>query len=191
MSLEQDRARLENHLLEVQAVMSRLQLSIESRAGFDQQRIFGKLLVALIVGERILETARRCRRRVLARTRRRACHARMSSRAGSGILNATSGAMLFDPLEPPGQCSGCWPHDGEVDGCAVEIFVLVNLVAGTMELGAVGRPMMMMSAGAGAARPTGHRQRSPKFCSTDMGSSWPSASSRVGQLGRRVLCVCG
>ncbi len=26
-----------------------------------------------------------------------------------------------DLLEPPGRCSGCWPHDGEVDGCAVEI----------------------------------------------------------------------
>jgi hypothetical protein len=25
-----------------------------------------------------------------------------------------------DLLEPPGRCSGCWPHDGEVDGCAVE-----------------------------------------------------------------------
>ena len=33
-----------------------------------------------------------------------------------------------DLLGPPGRCSGCWPHDGEVDGCAVEIFVLVNLV---------------------------------------------------------------
>jgi hypothetical protein len=44
--------------------------------------------------------------------------------------------------------------NGEVDGCAVEMFVLVKLVGATMELG---RPMMMMmmSAGAGAARPTG------------------------------------
>ncbi len=36
----------------------------------------------------------------------------------------TSGAMLLDLLDPPGQCSGCWPRDGEVDGCAVEISVL-------------------------------------------------------------------
>ena len=27
------------------------------------------------------------------------------------------------PLKPPGRCSGCWPHDGEVDGRAVDIFV--------------------------------------------------------------------
>jgi hypothetical protein len=26
-------------------------------------------------------------------------------------------AMLLDLLAPPGRCSGCWPHDGEVDGC--------------------------------------------------------------------------
>ena len=32
--------------------------------------------------------------------------------------------MLLDLLEPPGRCSGCWPHDGEVDGCAVEEFWL-------------------------------------------------------------------
>jgi hypothetical protein len=29
------------------------------------------------------------------------------------------GAMLLDLLGPPGRCSGCWPHDGAVDGCAV------------------------------------------------------------------------
>jgi hypothetical protein len=33
------------------------------------------------------------------------------------------GAMPSDLREPPGRCSGCWPHAGEVDGCAVEIFV--------------------------------------------------------------------
>ncbi len=32
--------------------------------------------------------------------------------------------MLLDLREPPGQCSGCWPRDAEVDGCAVETFVL-------------------------------------------------------------------
>ncbi|MGA3310185.1 MAG: hypothetical protein ABSD08_16485 [Xanthobacteraceae bacterium] len=46
--------------------------------------------------------------------------------------------MLLDLLEPPGRCSGCWPHDGEVDGCAVEIFVLVNLVGGDDGARAVG-----------------------------------------------------
>jgi hypothetical protein len=29
------------------------------------------------------------------------------------------GAMLLDRLGPPGRCSGCWPHDGEVAGGAV------------------------------------------------------------------------
>jgi hypothetical protein len=29
------------------------------------------------------------------------------------------GAMLLDLLGPPGWCSGCWPHDGEVAGGAV------------------------------------------------------------------------
>ena len=27
--------------------------------------------------------------------------------------------MLLDRLGPPGRCSGCWPHDGEVAGGAV------------------------------------------------------------------------
>src|SRR5450759_3440256 len=35
------------------------------------------------------------------------------------------GAMLLDRLGPPGRCSGCWPHDGEVAGGAVAVFVLV------------------------------------------------------------------
>jgi hypothetical protein len=35
------------------------------------------------------------------------------------------GAMLLDRLGPPGRCSGCWPHDGEVAGGAVADFVLV------------------------------------------------------------------
>jgi hypothetical protein len=29
------------------------------------------------------------------------------------------GTMLLDLLEPPGRCSGCWPHAGEVAGGAV------------------------------------------------------------------------
>jgi hypothetical protein len=32
------------------------------------------------------------------------------------------GAMPTDLLGPPGRCSGCWPHDGEVDGGAVGRF---------------------------------------------------------------------
>jgi hypothetical protein len=38
------------------------------------------------------------------------------------VVAEDSGAAHFDLLGPPGWCSGCWPHDGEVDGCAVEIF---------------------------------------------------------------------
>jgi hypothetical protein len=29
------------------------------------------------------------------------------------------GALLLDLLGPPGRCSGCWPHDGEVAGGAI------------------------------------------------------------------------
>ena len=47
-------------------------------------------------------------------------------------------AMLLDLLEPPGRCSGCWPHDGEVDGCAVE----ESGCGRTMELGRSRRPLM-------------------------------------------------
>ena len=28
----------------------------------------------------------------------------------------SAGAMLLDRLGPPGRCSGCWLHDGEVAG---------------------------------------------------------------------------
>src|SRR5450759_490906 len=34
-------------------------------------------------------------------------------------------AKLLDLRGPPGRCSGCWPHDGEVAGGAVADFVLV------------------------------------------------------------------
>ena len=36
------------------------------------------------------------------------------------------GAMLLDLLGPPGRCSGCWPHDGEV--AAGAIFFLAKLL---------------------------------------------------------------
>jgi hypothetical protein len=46
-----------------------------------------------------------------------------------------------DLREP--RCSGCWPHDGEVAGCAVEIFVLVIFRFGaTMALGRSERTTM-------------------------------------------------
>jgi hypothetical protein len=35
-----------------------------------------------------------------------------------------------DLREPPGRCSGYWPHDGEVDGCAVEIGKSAALTVG-------------------------------------------------------------
>jgi hypothetical protein len=43
---------------------------------------------------------------------------------------------LLDLLGPPGWCSGCWPHDGEVAGGAVadSFFVKIRFGA-TMELG--------------------------------------------------------
>jgi hypothetical protein len=31
---------------------------------------------------------------------------------------------LLDLLGPPGWCSGCWPHDGEVAGGAGSFFVI-------------------------------------------------------------------
>jgi hypothetical protein len=40
------------------------------------------------------------------------------------------GAMLLDLLGPPGRCSGCWPHDGEVAGGAVADSILVLPVRG-------------------------------------------------------------
>jgi hypothetical protein len=44
---------------------------------------------------------------------------------------------LLDLLGPPGWCSGCWPHDGEVAGGAISLFSgLVFADSGrTMELG--------------------------------------------------------
>jgi hypothetical protein len=84
--------------------------------------------------------------------------------------------MLLDLLGPPGRCSGCWPYDGEVAGGAVAFSFSELLLADSDS----GRPMMMMMmtsaspgrAGAAAQRraqrSTGHRQRSPKFRSTDV-----------------------
>ena len=42
----------------------------------------------------------------------------LSARASFSLI-LSAGAMLLDRLGPPGRCSGCWPHDGEVAGGAV------------------------------------------------------------------------
>ena len=56
------------------------------------------------------------------------------------------GAMPTDLLGPPGWCSGCWPHDGEVAGGAVaDSFFVISGFGATMELGRSVRPMMTMT----------------------------------------------
>ena len=64
--------------------------------------------------------------------------------------------MLLDLLEPPGRCSGCWPHDGEVDGCAVE----ESGCGRTMELGRSRRPLMTL------LRPPAARAQVPGIANT-------------------------
>jgi hypothetical protein len=60
----------------------------------------------------------------------------------SGAANfGFGGAMLLDLLGPPGRCSGCWPHDGEVTGGADSILVIFQFGA-TMELGRSERTTM-------------------------------------------------
>ena len=59
-----------------------------------------------------------------------------------------------------------------------------------MELGRSGRPMvtaMMMSAGAGAARPTGSSTTDRKICSTDSGAPFTTfvVVTRAREAGRR------
>jgi len=48
---------------------------------------------------------------------------------------------LLDLLGPPGWCSGCWPHDGDVAGGADSIFVIFRFGA-TLELGRSERTTM-------------------------------------------------
>jgi hypothetical protein len=50
-------------------------------------------------------------------------------------------AKLLDLLGPPGWCSGCWPHDGDVAGGADSIFVIFRFGA-TLELGRSERTTM-------------------------------------------------
>ena len=53
------------------------------------------------------------------------------------------GAAHLDLLGPPGWCSGCWPHDGEVAGGAVaDSFQRYSGSGPTMELGRSERPTM-------------------------------------------------
>src|SRR5580704_7901910 len=66
---------------------------------------------------------------------------------------------LLDLLGPPGWCSGCWPHDGEVAGGAVaDSFFVISGSGRTMELGRSARRTVVMWAAperGGAGRPTG------------------------------------
>ena len=86
----------------------------------------------------------------------------------------------LDLVEPPGRCSGCRPHDGEVAGGAGEISGLVNLVGGDDGAQAVGanddRPMLMSASpgrggGGRAQRATGSSTTDRKICSTDSGGA--------------------
>src|ERR1019366_7639547 len=43
---------------------------------------------------------------------------RMGAEEAGAAKYGFGGAMLLDRLGPPGRCSGCWPHDGEVAGGA-------------------------------------------------------------------------
>jgi hypothetical protein len=36
------------------------------------------------------------------------------------VVAEDSGAAQLDLLGPPGWCSGCWPHEGDVAGGAVD-----------------------------------------------------------------------
>ena len=44
---------------------------------------------------------------------------RVGAEESGAAKDGFGGAMLLDRLGPPGRCSGCWPHDGEVAGGAV------------------------------------------------------------------------
>ena len=44
---------------------------------------------------------------------------RVGAEEAGAAKDGFGGAMLLDRLGPPGRCSGCWPHDGEVAGGAV------------------------------------------------------------------------
>jgi len=78
--------------------------------------------------------------------------------------------MLLDLLEPPGRCSGCGPHDGEVDGCAVEI--IESGWGRRWSSGVRGRTLMMMLLlrPPAAPRATGLRQQ-PDRNRTDNGGA--------------------
>jgi hypothetical protein len=43
---------------------------------------------------------------------------RVGAEQSGAASMVSAGAMLLDRFKPPGRCSGCWPHDGEVAGGA-------------------------------------------------------------------------
>jgi hypothetical protein len=77
------------------------------------------------------EMGRAKRHRGLGRAFSPAFRAGSLDRVGAEQSGAASmvsaGAMLRDRFKPPGRCSGCWPHDGEVAGGAVADFCLVSI----------------------------------------------------------------
>jgi len=50
--------------------------------------------------------------------------------------------MPTDLLGPPGRCSGCWPHDGDVAGGAGFLFNNIPGSGPTLELGRSERQTM-------------------------------------------------
>jgi hypothetical protein len=55
---------------------------------------------------------------------------RVGGEESGAAKDGFGGAMLLDRLGPPGRCSGCWPHDGEVAGGAVADLGLLIAIAG-------------------------------------------------------------
>ena len=72
------------------------------------------------------------------------------------VVAEDSGAAQLDLLGPPGWCSGCWPHDGDVDGGAsISTLVIFRFGAddGARAIGATDD--------AAAAELPGRRRRQP------------------------------
>jgi hypothetical protein len=57
------------------------------------------------------------------------------------VVAEDSGAAQLDLLGPPGWCSGCWPHDGDVAGGA-DSFLVIFRFGATLELGRSERTTM-------------------------------------------------
>ena len=79
--------------------------------------------------------------------------------------------MLLDRLGPPGRCSGCWPHDGEVAGGAVADLGLL-----------ISAPRVNPSSHLYAREALkGHRS------ARSYGVAWPREGSRQNRKTRRLL----